>query len=78
VIPPARTGNLSTKRNAVTQTLIKKRGILNQLNPEDFRLFIVHRKLIEPAIDLNPAKCNLKIIKSIELLECPKNLLKGG
>jgi hypothetical protein len=78
VIPPAKTGSLSTKRKAVTQTLIRNKGILNQLKAAAFKLFIVHRKLIEPAIDLSPAKCNLKITKSTLLLECPKNLLNGG
>ena len=77
-MPPAKTGKLRTKRNAVTHTLIRKRGILNQLNPLDFKLFIVHKKLIDPAIELSPAKCRLKITKSTLLLECPKNLLKGG
>jgi len=56
VIPPANTGKLKTNKKAVTQTLIKNNGILNQLNEEVFKLFIVHRKLIEPAIDLTPAK----------------------
>jgi len=56
VIPPANTGKLKTNKNAVTQTLIKNKGILNHLNDAVFRLFIVHKKLIEPAIDLTPAK----------------------
>jgi hypothetical protein len=78
VIPPAKTGSLSTNRNAVTHTLIKNKGILNQLNPLDFKLFIVQRKFTEPAIELTPAKCKLKIIRSTLLLEWPINLLKGG
>lgn len=69
VIPPAKTGKLRTKRKAVTQTLIRKRGILNQLKAAAFRLFIVHKKLIDPAMDLNPAKCNLKMTKSTLLFE---------
>ncbi len=77
-MPPAKTGNLKTRRKAVTQTLIKNKGILNHLNPLDFKLFIVQRKLMDPAIELNPAKCNLKITKSILLLVCPTILLKGG
>jgi hypothetical protein len=56
VIPPAKTGRLSTSRKAVTQTLTRNKGILNHLKDEDFKLFIVHKKLIDPAIDLNPAK----------------------
>jgi len=69
VIPPAKTGNLNTRRKAVTQTLIKNNGILNHLNLDLFKLFIVHKKLIEPAIELNPAKCKLKMTKSTPLLE---------
>lgn len=56
VIPPASTGSLSTSKKAVTQTLIRNKGILNHLKPDDFKLFIVQRKLMEPAIELNPAK----------------------
>jgi hypothetical protein len=40
----------------VTHTLIKNKGMLNHLNPDVLRLFIVHKKLIDPAIELNPAK----------------------
>jgi len=43
-----------------------------------FRLFIVHKKLMDPAIELTPAKCKLKITKSTVLVECPKAPLKGG
>jgi len=78
VIPPAKTGNLKTNKKAVTQTLIKNSGILNHLKDEFFKLFIVHRKLIDPAIDLTPAKCKLKMTMSTELEECPKKPLKGG
>jgi len=77
-MPPAKTGSLNTNKKAVTHTLTKNNGILNQLKKDIFKLFIEHRKLIEPAIDLRPAKCKLKITKSTLLLECPKNLLKGG
>jgi len=78
VIPPASTGNLKTKRNAVTQTLTKNKGILNQFIEDDFKLFIVHKKLTEPAIELTPARCNLKMIMSTLLVECPRIPLKGG
>lgn len=77
-MPPANTGSLRTRRKAVTHTLIKKRGMLNHLNPLVLRLFIVHKKLIEPAIELKPAKCSLKITISTLLLGCPTILLKGG
>jgi hypothetical protein len=56
VIPPARTGKLRTNKKAVTHTLTKNKGILNQLRVGVFKLFIVHKKLIDPAIDLTPAK----------------------
>lgn len=56
VIPPAKTGKLKTSKNAVTQTLTRNKGILNHLNDGVFKLFIVHKKLIDPAIDLTPAK----------------------
>jgi hypothetical protein len=78
VMPPANTGNLKTNKKAVTQTLIINNGILNHLNTAAFKLFMVHRKLMDPAIDLSPAKWRLKITISIELLECPKTLLRGG
>jgi len=78
VIPPANTGRLSTNKKAVTQTLTKNNGILNQFIELDLRLFIVHKKLIEPAIELIPAKCRLKITMSTLLVACPKILLNGG
>jgi hypothetical protein len=77
-MPPAKTGNLKTSKNAVTQTLTRNRGILNHLSEGVFKLFMVHKKLIEPAIDLTPARCNLKIIISTLLFLCPTKLLSGG
>jgi hypothetical protein len=56
VIPPAKTGKLNTKRKAVTQTLIRNKGILNQLREGVFKLLMVQRKFTEPAIELIPAK----------------------
>lgn len=78
VIPPANTGRLKTNKKAVTQTLTKNSGMLYQAKLGAFKLFIVHKKLIDPAIDLTPAKCNLKITKSTVLVECPNAPLKGG
>lgn len=78
VIPPANTGSLSTNKNAVTHTLTKNKGILNQFIDDAFKLFIVHKKLIEPAMDLTPARCNLNTTMSTLLFECPKTPLKGG
>jgi hypothetical protein len=56
VIPPANTGRLRTSKKAVTQTLTKNKGILNHLKDDLFKLFIVHKKLTEPAIELTPAR----------------------
>jgi len=78
VIPPAKTGKLNTRRKAVTQTLTRNKGMLNQLREGVFKLFIVQRKLIDPAIELTPAKCRLKITISTLFLVCPTNLLRGG
>jgi len=78
VMPPAKTGRLNTNKKAVTHTLTRNNGILNHVSDGLFRLFIVHKKLIDPAIELTPAKCRLKITRSTVLLECPVNLLKGG
>jgi len=78
VIPPARTGNLKINKKAVTQTLIKNNGIHIQEIALDLRLLIVHKKLMEPAIDLTPAKCRLKITRSTLQFECPVILLRGG
>jgi hypothetical protein len=69
VIPPAKTGSLKTKRKAVTHTLTKNKGMLNHLKDGTLRLFIVQRKLTDPAIDLTPAKWRLKITISTLLLE---------
>jgi len=78
VIPPASTGSLNTNKNAVTHTLTKKSGMLYHAIDALLRLFIVHRKLRDPAIDLTPARCNLKITMSILLVEWPKIPLRGG
>lgn len=68
VIPPANTGSLNTSKKVVIHTLIRKRGILNHLLDGLFKLFIVQRKFSDPAIELIPAKCNLKITISTVLL----------
>lgn len=78
VIPPAKTGSLSTKRKAVTQTATRNNGIFTQLKELIFKLFIVHKKFTDPAMELTPAKCNLKITMSTPILGCPSTLLKGG
>ena len=55
VIPPAKTGSLSTNKKAVTHTLTRNKGILNHLREGVFRLLIVHKKFTDPAMDLIPA-----------------------
>jgi hypothetical protein len=64
-MPPAKTGSLSTNKKVVTHTLTRKRGRFNHLILGAFRLLIEHRKLIEPAIELTPAKCKLKTTMSM-------------
>jgi hypothetical protein len=78
VIPPAKTGSLKTNKKVVTQTLTKNKGMFNHLIVGAFKLLIVQRKLTEPAIDLMPAKCRLKITISTLTAELPTYLLKGG
>jgi hypothetical protein len=43
-----------------------------------FKCNILHKKLIEPRIDLTPAKCKEKIAKSTLVPECAIFLDKGG
>jgi hypothetical protein len=43
--------------------------MLNHLKDGAFKLFIVHRRFTDPAIELTPAKCKLKITISTVLLE---------
>lgn len=70
VIAPAKTGKLVTKRTAVMATAHKNRGIESSLKEKDDRaLIIVLKKLIDPKMDLIPAKCRLKIAISTETPE---------
>jgi hypothetical protein len=64
VIAPAKTGRESTNKKVVTIVVQTKR--LSWLIETETlrRLAVVAIKLIEPRIDLTPAKCNLKIAKS--------------
>jgi len=55
-MPPAKTGKLRTNKKAVTHTLIKNKGMLYQVMEVLFKLLIVHKKLIDPAIELTPAR----------------------
>jgi hypothetical protein len=68
VIAPAKTGNLVTKRIAVT---VKAQSIKGKRSREIIFVvreqIIVVRKLILPKIEEIPAKCKLKIAKSTEI-----------
>lgn len=77
-MPPANTGNLKTNKKAVTHTLTKNKGKFKKLKDSLFKLLIVDKKLIDPAIDLTPAICKLKITMSTLKSGCPSILLKGG
>lgn len=68
-MPPAKTGNLRTNKNVVTHSLTKNKGIFSHLKAADFKLFIVQRKFTDPAIELIPARCKLKITISTLKLE---------
>jgi hypothetical protein len=62
VIAPANTGRLVIKRTAVTKTAQRKRGRVSTLKEtEDRETTIVVKKLMDPRIELIPAKCRLKI-----------------
>ena len=70
VIAPAKTGNLKIRRIAVIDTAHKNNGIEFRENILFARAqTTVVRKLIEPMIDLTPAKCKLKIAISTDTPE---------
>jgi hypothetical protein len=64
VIAPARTGKDKTNKKAVTITDQTKSATRSVAIPRLFILLIVTIKLIAPAIEDTPAKCNEKILKS--------------
>jgi hypothetical protein len=69
VIAPASTGNDNNNKKAVTQTVQTNKGKRLKLIPLHLILYIVTIKLIAPAIDEIPAKCNEKIAQSTEAPE---------
>ena len=78
VIAPARTGRDKRRRTAVMTTDHTNRGILVRVIPV-CRIFItVVIKLIAPRIDLAPARCREKIVRSTEALVWAKLPDKGG
>jgi hypothetical protein len=78
VIAPARTGNANTNNIAVRRTDQQKRGVLRKVIPPYLIPSIVTIKFNEPKIEETPAKCKLKIKKSIDGEGDPITLLKGG
>jgi hypothetical protein len=77
-MPPARTGKDNTSKNLVTTTLHTKREAPPSTTPYARLLPKVHKKLIPPRIELAPARCNAKIIRSTAPDLWPRPLLRGG
>jgi len=77
VIAPARTGSDSNNKKAVKKTDQAKSGISSQLRAGERILAIVVRKLMEPRIELIPARCKEKIPKSTDIPGCPR-VERGG
>jgi hypothetical protein len=78
VIAPAKTGRDKSSNTAVIKTDQTNKGVALNLIPSIRILKIVVIKLIAPRIDLIPARCRLKIVKSTERAECAKISDKGG
>ena len=78
VNPPANTGRDKTNKIAVKKTVHKKREMFSQLMIYGRILEIVQRKFTDLAIEDAPAKCILKIAKSILHPGCPIKSLRGG
>jgi outer membrane lipopolysaccharide assembly protein LptE/RlpB len=66
---PAKTGNDKSKRNTVTK-IDQTKSLKYSIDKQELRVFMtVDIKLIEPKIELIPAKCKLKINKSTPIPE---------
>lgn len=79
VIAPANTGREVINKTAVIATAQRNSGKESNLKETEERaLIIVLRKLIEPKMDLTPAKCKLKIAKSTETPEWYLESDNGG
>jgi hypothetical protein len=78
VIAPANTGKDNNNKKAVIHTVQTNNGNLLRNIPRHLILYIVTIKLIAPAIDETPAKCNEKIAQSTEAPEWAKTPLNGG
>ena len=78
VIAPARTGKDNNNKNAVTKIDHANNGILCNVIPGVLIFKIVVIKLTAPRIEEAPAKCKLKIAKSIAGPGCPALDDNGG
>jgi hypothetical protein len=78
VIAPARTGKDKTSKNVVSNTLQMNKGNRSK-EVNEFRMFkIVEMKLMDPKIDLAPARCKEKMAKSTANPLWPNPLARGG
>ena len=75
---PAKTGNDSNNKNAVTKIDQANKGILCNVMPGVLMFKIVVIKLTAPKIEEAHAKCKLKIAKSIAGPGCPALEDNGG
>ena len=77
-MPPAKTGKDKTNKKTDTIILQTKSLTFSNVTSTLRKLKKVTIKLIPPKIEEAPAKCKLKIAKSTQLPECPKDPDKGG
>jgi hypothetical protein len=78
VIAPAKTGKDNNNKKAVTKIDQANKGILCNVIPGVLIFKIVVIKFTAPRIDEAPAKCRLRIAKSIAGPGCPALDDKGG
>jgi hypothetical protein len=78
VIAPAKTGNDSNNKIAVTNIAHTNKGNLCIDIPFVLIFNTVLMKFIAPSNELTPARCKLKIAKSTEPPECDWIPAKGG
>lgn len=78
MIAPAKTGRERRSSTAVINTDQQKRGIFSIEKFLDRILIIVEIKLMAPIIDLTPAMCREKMVRSTEGPECEVTLDRGG
>lgn len=69
VMAPARTGSDKRSKIAVISTDHTNKGILSKVREDDRMFIIVVMKLMAPRIEEAPARCNLKMARSIEIPE---------